>query len=63
LLDFDPDLDARPKCIHIGYSYASSDLPIDETIVRRIRFDIDPLFVPVVKKEVFRYPTGGSPNH
>lgn len=60
MLDFDSDLDARPKCIHIGYSYASSDLPIDETIVRRIRFDIDPLFVPVVKKEVFRYQTGGT---
>ena len=49
-----------PKLIHLEYSYSSAKFPFDEAIVRRIRFDADEFFVPVVKVEVFQYPTGGT---
>lgn len=62
MIQFEPetDMDGGLKLIHLAYSYSSSELPIDEDIVRRIRFDWDPVFVPVIKVEVWQYPTGGT---
>ena len=63
MIEFQPedaDLDSRPKQVHLSYSYSDVDLPIDVNIVRRIRTDFDPFFVPVIKREVYKYASGGT---
>lgn len=50
-----------PKLIDIEYNYfGDGELTIDEDIVRRVRFDYDKQFVPVFKRMVFQYATGGT---
>lgn len=53
-------LPERPKQIHLSYSYFSVELPFDATITKRIRQFEDPVFIPVVKFEVYRWPDGGE---
>jgi hypothetical protein len=51
----------RPKQIAIEYNYfGDAELRIDEDVVRRIRFDFDPHFVPVFKLEVYKFSSGGT---
>lgn len=51
----------KPKRISVEYNYfGDGEFRFDEDIVRRIRFDADPKFVPMFKREVYRYSTGGT---
>lgn len=54
------DSSSDPRRIAVEYNYfGDGEFTFDEDIVRRICW-IDPKFVPVFKREVYRYPTGGT---
>jgi len=47
------------RLLDIAYQYfGDADIPIDEGIVRRVREEIDPKYVPVLKKEMWQYASG-----
>jgi hypothetical protein len=59
---FEEDEDSsRPRLVGIEYNYfGDGELTIDEDVVRRVRTEFDRQFVPVFKRMVFQYPTGGQ---